>query len=708
MDNIIGRRISAELALPTGGVTAVLKLLEGGATIPFISRYRKEATGGLDEEAVGNIAESYRKLTELLKRRAVILSSIEEQGRMTPELRQKIENCWVAVDLEDIYLPFKPKKRTRAAIAREKGLEPLAALIMRQDGTVPERAAARFVKGEVASVGDALDGASDIIAEWVSENEGARNTIRGLFVREAVLTSKSVKGKEPEGRKYSDYFDRSELLRRMPSHRLLAVFRGEKEGFLRVGAIPGEEKALALLGRIFVRRGSPARELVERAVADGYRRLLRPSLENEALAGAKERAGSEAIKVFAANLRQLLLAPPLGKKRVMAIDPGFRSGCKAVCLDEHGNFLTHFTIYPHPPQSRAAEAAAQLVRAVEQYGIRAVAIGDGTAGRETEQLVLGSGLPAGVEIHTVSEDGASVYSASEYARREFPQLDVTVRGAISIGRRLLDPLSELVKIDPKSIGVGQYQHDVDQGELKRSLDGVVESCVNLVGVELNRASEKLLSYVSGIGETLARNIVDYRTTNGPFRSREELKNVPRLGAKAFEQCAGFLRIAGAQNLLDNTAVHPESYNVVVKMATDAGVSVAGLIAEKRLREGIDLERYVTEKTGMVTLGDIMYELDKPGRDPRGKLEPFSFCDGVKDMGDLRPGMEMQGIVTNITNFGAFVDIGIKQDGLVHVSQMADKYISDPAGVVRLRQRVTVKVLEVDIARGRVSLTMKGV
>ncbi|MCD8072672.1 MAG: helix-hairpin-helix domain-containing protein, partial [Alistipes sp.] len=546
------------------------------------------------------------------------------------------------------------------------------------------------------------------ITSWESESERARSTVRELVAREAVLTSKAVNGREDEGEKYSDYFDRSEPLRRMPSHRLLAVFRGEREGYLRVGALVDEDKALARLERIFIRRESPAAEFVRRAVADGYRRLLRPSLENEALAAAKGTAGSEAIKVFAANLRQLFLTPPLGKKRVMGIDPGFRSGCKAVCLDQQGNLLYNFTIYPHPPQNRTAEALAGVHRAVAKYGIEAIAIGDGTAGRETERLVCGSGLPPQVEVYIVSEDGASVYSASEYARREFPELDVMVRGAISIGRRLLDPLAELVKIDAKSIGVGQYQHDVDQGELKRSLDAVVESCVNLVGVELNTASEKLLSYVSGIGETIARNIVEHRTACGPFRSRGELKDVPRLGAKAFEQCAGFLRIAGAENPLDNTAVHPESYHVVEKMAADAGVTVAGLIGDKAPRAGIDPAHYVAGATGLHTVHDIMAELDKPGRDPRGRLVAFSFPDGIRDIGDLKPGMVIPGIVTNITNFGAFVDIGIKQDGLVHISQLADKYISDPGQVVSLRQKVTVKVLDADIARGRVSLSMKGV
>ncbi|MCC8018599.1 MAG: RNA-binding transcriptional accessory protein [Rikenellaceae bacterium] len=706
MNDIVSLIAGAE-TLPISGVRGVVRLLEEGATVPFISRYRKEATGGMDEEAVNRVRDSHRRFTDLLKRRETILSSIEEQGKLTPELRSRIEGCHDLTVLEDIYLPYKPKKRTRATIAREKGLEPLAAMIMKQDGGIPEQIAGRFVKGDVSSIDEALTGASDIIAEWVNESEKARTAMRNLFAREAVLISNAVRGKEGEGAKYSDYFDRSEPLRRMPSHRLLAVFRGEKEGFLRVGARPDEKRALQVLDRIFIRRDSPARGFIEAAVTDGYLRLLRPSLENEALSDAKRRADAEAIRVFAGNLRQLLLAPPLRNRRVMAIDPGFRSGCKVVCLDGQGNLLDYFTIYPHPPQNQNAQALEAVKTAIAKYGTEAIAVGDGTAGRETEKLLSDTGLADGIDLYTVSEDGASVYSASEEGRKEFPDLDVTVRGAVSIGRRLTDPLAELVKIDPKSIGVGQYQHDVDQSELRRSLDAVVESCVNLVGVDLNTASEKLLSYVSGLGPSLAKNIFEYRRANGPFNSRRALLEVPRLGAKAFEQCAGFLRIPGAANPLDNSAVHPESYHVVERMAQDIGVTVQELMADKSLRDKIEINKYVCGDTGLPTLRDIMSELDKPGRDPRGELEKFSFSDSVRDIADLRSGMELPGVVTNVTNFGAFVDIGLKQDGLVHVSQLSDTYVSDPNAVVRLRQNVTVRVLEVDTARSRISLTMKG-
>ncbi|MCD8174170.1 MAG: RNA-binding transcriptional accessory protein [Alistipes sp.] len=706
--NKIVRLIAGAESLPESGVRGVVKLLEEGATVPFISRYRKEATGGMDEEAVNRVRESHRRFTDLLKRRETILASIGEQGKLTNELRARIEECYDLTVLEDIYLPYKPEKRTRATIAREKGLEPLAAMIMKQDGSSPEQHAGRFVKGAVADTGDALAGAADIIAEWVNESGKARNAVRNLFAREAVLTSRSVKGKEEEGAKYSDYFDRSEPLRRMPSHRLLAVFRGEKEGILRVGALPDEDKALQILDRIFIRRDSPARCFIEEAVTDGYRRLLRPSLENEARSEAKKRADAEAIKVFAGNLRQLLLAPPLGNRRVMAIDPGFRSGCKVACLDGQGNLLDYFTIYPHPPQKLEQKAIESVRAAVSKYATEAFAVGDGTAGRETEQLLAGAGLTEKIDLYTVSEDGASVYSASEEGRKEFPDLDVTVRGAVSIGRRLLDPLAELVKIDPKSIGVGQYLHDVDQGELRRSLDAVVESCVNLVGVELNTASEKLLSYVSGVGPAIARNIVEFRRVNGPFTSRAGLLKVPRLGAKAYEQRAGFLRISGVPNPLDNSAVHPESYYVVESMAKDYGVTVNELLADKTVRSRVDINRYVTDRTGLPTLRDIMAELDKPGRDPRGKLEKFSFSDSIRNVADLRPGMELPGVVTNITNFGAFVDIGLKQDGLVHISQLSDSYVSDPNAVVRLRQNVSVRVLDVDTARSRISLTMRGI
>ncbi len=698
--------ISSGNNIPLRGVRGVVALLDGGATVPFISRYRKEATGNLDEEQVGLVKQQYEKLTELLKRRETILSTIEEQGKLTPELREKIESCYDPVLLEDIYLPYKPKRRTKATVARERGLEPLAALLMRQDGADPLRLAARFVKGEVENEQAALAGACDIIAEWVSEGERSRSAMRRLFAREAVITSKVVKGKEAEGAKFSDYFDSSEVLARTPSHRLMAQLRGEREGILRIGVAPDEEKALEQLHRIFIRGNSPAADYIEEAVKDGYKRLLKPSMETETLGAAREKADGEAIGVFASNLRQLLLAAPLGQKRVLAVDPGFRSGCKVVCLDRQGTLLVNETVYPHPPQNEAAKARERLSALVAKYDIEAVAIGDGTAGRETEALVRSLGLPDHVQIFMVSEDGASVYSASPVARQEFPDYDVTVRGAVSIGRRLIDPLAELVKIDPKAIGVGQYQHDVDQTELKRSLDTVVESCVNRVGVNINTASQQLLSYVSGLGESLAKNIVEYRTANGPFPSRSQIGKVPRLGPKAFEQCAGFLRIPDAKNPLDNSAVHPESYPVVEAMAKDAGVSVAELLKNKELRGNVDIKKYVTEKTGLPTLTDIMQELDKPGRDPRGQIEAFAFAEGVHSVEDLRVGMVLPGVVTNITNFGAFVDIGVKQDGLVHISQLADKYVSNPNDVVKLHQKVQVKVMEIDRVRNRIGLSIK--
>ena len=626
---------------------------------------------------------------------------------MTGALSAQLDDCWDGDKLEDLYLPYKPKRRTRAAAAREKGLEPLAALLMRQDGSQPERLADRFVRGEVADREQALAGACDIVAEWVAENARAREAVRAEYARAAVLSSRAVAGREDEGAKYSDYFGRSFPLRRMPSHRLLALFRGEREGFLKLSlSLSDPEAPVARLVRMFVRGDSPARRLVESAVRDSFRRLIVPSIENECLAAAKQRADDEAIRVFADNLRQLLLSAPLGRRRVLAIDPGFRTGCKTVCLDEQGALLHYETIYPHPPRPQADEAVRRLSALVGTYRIEAVAIGDGTAGRETERFVRGIRFGREVPVYMVSEDGASVYSASEVGREEFPDRDATVRGAVSIGRRLIDPLSELVKIDPKSIGVGQYQHDVDQGKLRRSLDETVESCVNRVGVNLNTASRHLLAYVSGLGPALARSVVEYRAANGEFRSRRDLLKVPRLGAKAFEQCAGFLRIPGASDPLDASAVHPESYPVVGRMASDLGVRVADLLSSAELRAKIDLQRYVTERTGLPTLRDILSELARPGLDPRGEARIFEFAD-VHSIDGLREGMVLPGIVTNVAAFGAFVDIGIKQDGLVHVSELSDRYVASPSDAVRLRQQVRVRVVSVDRRRGRIGLSMRG-
>ena len=626
---------------------------------------------------------------------------------MTGALSAQLDDCWDGDKLEDLYLPYKPKRRTRAAAAREKGLEPLAALLMRQDGSQPERLADRFVRGEVADREQALAGACDIVAEWVAENARAREAVRAEYARATVLSSRAVAGREDEGAKYSDYFGRSFPLRRMPSHRLLALFRGEREGFLKLSlSLSDPEAPVARLVRMFVRGDSPARRLVESAVRDSFRRLIVPSIENECLATAKQRADDEAIRVFADNLRQLLLSAPLGRRRVLAIDPGFRTGCKTVCLDEQGALLHYETIYPHPPRPQADEAVRRLSALVGTYRIEAVAIGDGTAGRETGRFVRGIRFGREVPVYMVSEDGASVYSASEVGREEFPDRDATVRGAVSIGRRLIDPLSELVKIDPKSIGVGQYQHDVDQGKLRRSLDETVESCVNRVGVNLNTASRHLLAYVSGLGPALARSVVEYRAANGEFRSRRDLLKVPRLGAKAFEQCAGFLRIPGASDPLDASAVHPESYPVVGRMASDLGVRVADLLSSAELRAKIDLQRYVTERTGLPTLRDILSELARPGLDPRGEARIFEFAD-VHSIDGLREGMVLPGIVTNVAAFGAFVDIGVKQDGLVHVSELSDRYVASPSDAVRLRQQVRVRVVSVDRRRGRIGLSMRG-
>ena len=701
------REIARLCSLPESRVERTVTLLQGGATIPFITRYRKEATGGLDEVQVGAVRDRLERLNALEARKRTVRSAIEAAGKMTGALSAQLDDCWDGDKLEDLYLPYKPKRRTRAAAAREKGLEPLAALLMRQDGSQPEWLADRFVRGEVADREQALAGACDIVAEWVAENARAREAVRAEYARAAVLSSRAVAGREDEGAKYSDYFGRSFPLRRMPSHRLLALFRGEREGFLKLSlSLPDPEAPVARLVRMFVRGDSPARRLVESAVRDSFRRLIVPSIENECLATAKQRADDEAIRVFADNLRQLLLSAPLGRRRVLAIDPGFRTGCKTVCLDEQGALLHYETIYPHPPRPQADEAVRRLSALVETYRIEAVAIGDGTAGRETERFVRGIRFAREVPVYMVSEDGASVYSASEVGREEFPDRDATVRGAVSIGRRLIDPLSELVKIDPKSIGVGQYQHDVDQGKLRRSLDETVESCVNRVGVNLNTASRHLLAYVSGLGPALARSVVEYRAANGEFRSRRDLLKVPRLGAKAFEQCAGFLRIPGASDPLDASAVHPESYPVVGRMASDLGVRVADLLSSAELRAKIDLQRYVTERTGLPTLRDILSELARPGLDPRGEARIFEFAD-VHSIDGLREGMVLPGIVTNVAAFGAFVDIGVKQDGLVHVSELSDRYVASPFDAVRLRQQVRVRVVSVDRRRGRIGLSMRG-
>lgn len=702
--------IAAELKLPIHRIENTLKLLTEGATIPFISRYRKEATGGLDEVQISDIHTRYEKLCELAKRKETILSTIEEQGKLTDELRRRIADCWDSTELEDIYLPYKPKRKTRAEAARQKGLEPLAMLLMMQRENNLSARVRTFVKGDVKDEEEALKGARDIIAEQVNEDERARNLMRNQFSRQAVITAKVVKGKETEesAAKYRDYFDFSEPLKRCTSHRLLAIRRGESEGILKVSISPAdEEECNTRLERQFVRGNNECARQVAEAVRDAYKRLLKPSIETEYAALSKEKADEEAIRVFAGNLRQLLLAPPLGQKRVMGIDPGFRTGCKIVCLDAQGGLLHNEAIYPHPPKSEYSLAARKLVKLVEQYKIEAIAIGNGTASRETEQFVTSQRYDREVQVFVVSEDGASIYSASKTAREEFPDYDVTVRGAVSIGRRLIDPLAELVKIDAKSIGVGQYQHDVDQTQLKAALDQTVESCVNLVGVNVNTASKHLLTYVSGLGATLAQNIVDYRTENGAFRSRRELMKVPRMGAKAFEQCAGFLRIPQAENPLDNSAVHPESYAIVERMAKDLHCTVADLIRDKGLRERIRIEDYVSDTVGIPTLTDIMQELDKPGRDPRQKIQVFEFDKNVRTIDDLQEGMELPGIVTNITNFGCFVDIGIKENGLVHISQLSDQFVSDPTSVVSIHQHVRVKVLSIDRERKRIQLTMKG-
>ncbi len=701
----IAEIIAKQLSLRTRQVESTINLLTAGATIPFISRYRKEATGGLNEVQVAQIKEQNDRLEELVHRREYILQTIEEQGRLTDPLRQRISECWDATQLEDLYLPFKPKRKTKAEAARKKGLEPLAELLLTKPYNRPEEAARFFVKGEVKDVDEALQGARDIIAERVNEDERTRQTVRRSFECTAMIRSKVVKGHEAEAGKFRDYFDWSEPLRRCTSHRLLAMRRGESEGFLRVSISPSDDAdCISRIERPFVKAGSPAATQLQTAIADAYKRLLRPSIETEFSGQSKHKADEEAIHVFASNLKQLLLAPPLGQKRIMGIDPGFRTGCKVVCLDAQGNLLHNETIFPHQPQNQYARSGFKLATLVEQYKVEAIAIGNGTAGRETEDLVKSLHLKD-VDVFLVSEDGASVYSASKLAREEFPDYDVTVRGAVSIARRLADPLAELVKIDPKSIGVGQYQHDVDQSELKKSLDLTVESCVNTVGVNLNTASKHLLTYVSGLGPALAQNIVDYRAEHGAFHSRKELLKVPRLGSKAYEQCAGFLRIPDASNPLDNTAVHPERYTLVERMARDAGCDVSTLIASPQLRAGIDLNRYVSDEVGMPTLTDIMQELAKPGRDPRGTAKVFSFADNLHSLDDLRIGMEVPGVVSNITKFGCFVDMGIKVKGLIHISQMADHYVKDPAEVVHIQQQVMVKVIDIDEERGRVALKL---
>ena len=709
MNDLFPHLIATSLGLTDKQVRQTLALLDDGATIPFISRYRKEATGGLDEVQIESIRDRYEKLKETERRKETILTTIEAQGKLTDALKQRIESTWDNTELEDLYLPYKPKRKTRAEMARQKGLTPLATLLMLQKDPAPDRQAKSYVKGDVKSVEEALKGACDIIAEQVSEDERSRQTVRTTFDRRAVITARVVKGKEAEAANYRDYFDVADPLKRCSSHRLLAMRRAEAEGVLKVSIAPDEDDTcLERLERQYVRGNNACSRYVSEAVQDAYKRLLKPSIETEFAASSKERADDEAIRVFAANLRQLLLASPLGQKRVMGIDPGFRTGCKVVCLDAQGNLLHNENIYPHPPVSKPKEAAQKIQKMVEAYRIEAMAIGNGTASRETEDFLKHLRFDRDMQIFVVSEQGASIYSASKLAREEFPDYDVTVRGAVSIARRLMDPLAELVKIDPKSIGVGQYQHDVDQMKLKKSLDQTVESCVNLVGVNLNTASSHLLTYISGLGPQLAQNIVSYRAEHRPFASRRDLLKVPRMGAKAFEQCAGFLRIPDAKNPLDNTAVHPESYGIVEQMAKDLGCTVSELITDKQLRLRIQPERYLTDTVGMPTLKDILQELDKPGRDPRGPIKVFEFDPNVRTLDDLREGMELPGIVGNITNFGAFVDIGIKENGLIHLSQLADRYISDPNEVVSIHQHVRVRVLGIDTERKRIQLTLRGV
>ena len=706
MNTTYFNKIASALGIKDNQVESTIHLLDEKATIPFISRYRKEMTGSLDETQITEIRDMYHKLQEIDKRRESIIESIEEQEKMTPELLAQLQKAGTMTELEDLYLPYKPKRKTRASVAREKGLEALAKIIMAQKEINIDKKAGEFLNDEVETIGDAFQGAEDIIAEWINENQRARNAIRWLFDKEAVIYSRIIKGKEPDGIKYGDYYEYHEPLKKCPSHRFLAMRRGEDEGFLRINIEPDESKAIQQLEDMFVKGYYDVSQHVSKAVADGYKRLLKPSIENEYRSIYKEKADEAAILVFDENLRQLLLAPPLGQKNVLAIDPGFRTGCKLVCLDSQGNLLHNETIYPHPPQNESKQALKKLSSLVNAYKIEAIAIGNGTASRETEGLIQRSKFDRDVKVFVVSENGASVYSASPVARAEFPEYDVTVRGAISIGRRLMDPLAELVKIDPKSIGVGQYQHDVDQGKLKTNLDQVVESCVNLVGVNVNTASKHILTYISGLGPVLAQNLVNFRRENGDFKTRKELKKIPRMGDKAFEQAAGFLRIDNALNPLDNSAVHPESYYIVEKMARDANCSVVDLIKNEEKRSKIELHRYQDDKTGMPTLKDILKELAKPGRDPRSTIKVFEFDPSVRTIEDLREEMILPGIVTNITNFGAFVDVGVKQDGLVHVSQLANRFVKDPNEIVKLHQHVKVKVIEVDKMRKRIQLSMK--
>ncbi|HNX88033.1 MAG TPA: Tex family protein [Paludibacteraceae bacterium] len=697
--------LSASCQLSTRQTLNALKLLEEGSTIPFISRYRKEATGGMDEVQLADLKEQYDKLCELAKRKATVLKSIEEQDKLTPELQKRIEECWNSSELEDIYLPFKPKRRTRAEIAREKGLEPLAKIIMKQQSDDIESVAGRFISKDVADTEVALKGARDIIAEWVSESEIARNLIRKQFAYEANISSRLIKGKEEEAQKFRDYFECSEKLARCSSHRLMAMRRGEAEGFLRVNISADDDKCITKLLRIFQKSDNECGLQVAEAVEDGYKRLLKPAIETEFAAESKEKADQEAIRVFTENLRQLLLAPPLGQKRVMGVDPGFRTGCKIVCLDEQGNLKHNENIYPHPPVNEHSQAMRKLQKMVEAYDIQAIAIGNGTASRETEQFIQNIRFDRKVQVFVVSENGASIYSASKVAREEFPEYDVTVRGAVSIGRRLMDPLAELVKIEPKSIGVGQYQHDVDQVKLKKSLDQTVENAVNSVGVNLNTASKHLLTYVSGLGPQLAQNIVNYRAENGSFTNRQELLKVTKMGAKTFEQCAGFLRIANGSNPLDNSAVHPESYSIVNQFATDLKMDINQLIGNNSLKSTLDLTKYVTDTVGLPTLNDILEELEKPGRDPRSAIKVFEFDPDLKDIKDLRTGMELPGIITNVTNFGAFCDIGIKENGLIHISNLSDRFVSNPADIVSVHQHVRVSVIDVDMTRKRIQLKL---
>jgi uncharacterized protein len=701
------RLISENLNIDSWKVSNTLDLLSEGATIPFISRYRKEATGGLDETIIREIQNLYDRFVEIDKRRETIIKTITEQGSLTDELKHKIDAALTMNELEDIYLPFRPKKKTRASVAREKGLELLAKVILEQKSQNIALKAEEFLSEKVTSADEAIQGARDIIAEWINENADARQQIRNLFQHKSLISSHVIRSKEEEGIKYKDYYEFEERFNKCPSHRILAIFRGEDEGFLKARIGPDDEEAINILDRIFVKGDSEASEHVSLAVRDAYKRLMFPAIETEFRQICKERADDEAIKVFIDNLRQLLLAPPLGQKRVLAIDPGYRTGCKVVCLDSEGKLLHNETIYPNPPHDDKILATRKIRSLVETYQVEAIAIGNGTASRETESFIKRVKFDRNINVYVVNESGASIYSASDVAREEFPDYDVTVRGAVSIGRRLMDPLAELVKIDPKSIGVGQYQHDVDQNKLKTSLDQVVESCVNLVGVNLNTASRHLLTYVSGLGPQLAANIITYRDKNGAFHSRKDLYNIPRLGEKVFEQCAGFLRIPGGKHPLDNSAVHPESYLIVEQMSADLSCTVTDLIEKKDLREKINIEKYVTEKAGLPTLQDILAELEKPGRDPRKDIKVLEFAPDIRSIEDLKPGMEVPGIVTNITNFGAFVDIGVKQDGLIHISQMADRYISNPAEIVKIYQHVKVKVLSVDIERKRIQLSMKG-